>query len=125
MNDSQLCFFPPIRPYDIGDRVHISNPDIDTSTSGSLGWIVKDVDLYSTTLILGATNEVATYSNGSLASSRIINHARSPKAALSFTLKFPIDTQYSQFRVFEAAVEKFVKNRPREVSAIKRRSSAV
>lgn len=103
------------RPYDIGDRIHVSNPNDERPFTGSAGWIVKDVDLYSTTVIFGSTNEVATYSNGSLASSRIINAARSPQATLLFYLKFPIDTPYDKLQVFKAALEKFIKARPREV----------
>lgn len=70
------------RPYDIGDRINVSKPDIDVTNTGSPGWIVKDIGLYTTTVIYGSTNEVATYSNSSLAASRIINAARSPKASL-------------------------------------------
>jgi len=77
---------------------------------------VKDVTLYTTTVIYGATNEVATISNGSLALSRIINAARSPKASMIFFLKFPIDTPYEKLQVFRSALEKFVKHRPRDVS---------
>jgi hypothetical protein len=29
------------RPYDIGDRIHVSNVQVDTSSDGSPGWIVK------------------------------------------------------------------------------------
>jgi len=46
------------KPYNIGDRIHVSDPNNDLSTAGSPGWIVKDVDLYTTTVIFGATNEV-------------------------------------------------------------------
>ena len=67
------------RPYEIGDRINVSSVNIDTSGAGSAGWVVKDVDLFTTTVVYGATNEVATYSNGSLASYRIINAARSPE----------------------------------------------
>lgn len=80
--------------------------------------MVRDIDLYTTTLVLGATNEESTISNGSLATLRIINCARSPKASLSFLLKFPIDTSYTKLQVFKAAIEKFIKARPREVRDI-------
>lgn len=103
------------RPFDIGDRIHVSNPNIDCSNTGSPGWIVKDVDLFTTTVIYGATNEVATYTNSSLAASRIINAARSPNASLLFFLKFPIDTPYEKLQVFKASIEKFIKARPRSV----------
>ena len=102
------------RPYDIGDRINVSDVNKDTEGTGSPGWIVKDVTLYHTTVVYGASSEVATYSNGSLASSRIINHARSPQACLWFMMKFPIDTPYEKFKVFKGAIEKFIKARPRE-----------
>jgi len=38
------------RPYDIGDRIHISNPESDTSPNGSAGWIVKDGTCIYTTV---------------------------------------------------------------------------
>jgi len=104
------------RPYDIGDRIHVGEPNTDLSSEGSAGWIVKDIDLFTTTVIFGATNEVATYSNGSLANSRIVNAARSPKANLSFTIKFPIDIPFKRLQMFKSAVEKFVNSHPREVS---------
>ena len=102
-------------PYDVGDRIAVSDVNAETSPTGSAGWIVKDVDLFSTTVVFGTTNEVATYSNGSLASSRIINATRSPRALLFFMFKFPIHTSFKRIKVFQSAIEKFVKARPREV----------
>ena len=51
------------RPFDIGDRIAVSNVEVDTNTAGSLTWVVKDVTLFTTTVVLAASNEVATYSN--------------------------------------------------------------
>jgi len=102
------------RPYDIGDRINVSDVNRDTAGSGSAGWIVKDVTLYHTTVVYGSTSEVATVSNGSLALSRIINHARSPQAVLWFMMKFPYDTPYKKIKVFKGGIEKFIKARPRE-----------
>jgi small-conductance mechanosensitive channel len=104
------------RPYDIGDRIATSYPYLDTSTTGSSDWIVRDVNLYSTTVVYGSTNEVATHSNGALSTLRIINATRSPRACLSFHLKFPINTSFAMIQVFKMAVEKFVRARSREVS---------
>ncbi len=67
------------RPYDIGDRIHVSNVETDTNSNGSAYWVVDDITLFTTTVIYLPTNERATYSNGSLALSRIINANRSPK----------------------------------------------
>lgn len=103
------------RPYDIGDRIATSYPYIDTSTTGSSDWIVRDVNLYSTTVVYGSTNELATHSNGALSTLRIINATRSPRACLSFHLKFPINTSYAMIEVFKLAMEKFVRARSREV----------
>mmetsp|Transcript_13154 Transcript_13154/g.25752 ORF Transcript_13154/g.25752 Transcript_13154/m.25752 type:complete len:1081 (-) Transcript_13154:134-3376(-) len=68
------------RPYDIGDRIATSAPMKDTSGDGSSTWFVDKVTLFTTTVRFATTNEVATYSNGSLAPLRIINANRSPKA---------------------------------------------
>ena len=113
-------------PYDVGDRIAVSDVNSPAPAGGSPGWVVKDIDLFTTTyvsplphnfrlslsylllltfcycgvamdtsVLYGTTNEVATYSNGSLANSRIINMARSPKANMHFLFKFPIDTSYA------------------------------
>jgi small-conductance mechanosensitive channel len=103
------------RPYDIGDRIATSYPYLDTSMTGSSTWVVKDVNLYSTTVMYGSTNEVATHSNGALSTLRIINGTRSPQASLRFDLKFPVETPFSKIQVFKNAMEKFVRARKREV----------
>jgi len=36
------------RPYDIGNRINVSNPEHDTSPDGSTTWFVEDLGLYST-----------------------------------------------------------------------------
>lgn len=102
------------RPYDIGDRVSVSDVNKDTSSDGSMTWFVEGVSLFTTTVRLAATNEVATYSNGSLANSRIINAARSPKATVYLYLKFGLDVPYEKVKIFRTVIESFVKARPRE-----------
>jgi small-conductance mechanosensitive channel len=37
------------RPYGVGDRIHLSNPQNETSPEGSSGWIVEKVTLAVTT----------------------------------------------------------------------------
>jgi small-conductance mechanosensitive channel len=103
------------RPYDIGDRIATSYPYLDTSVTGSSDWIVKDVNLYSTTVVYGSTNELATHSNGALSTLRIINATRSPRACLQFHLKFSISTPYSKMKLFKDAIEKFIRARKKEV----------
>ena len=102
------------RPYNIGDRIHISSVESDTDPTGSAGWIVKDVTLFNTTLIYGATGERATVANGSLAATRVINMARSPKATISVPLKILADAPFERVKVFEQSLRDFIKARPRE-----------
>lgn len=105
------------------------------------GWIVKDVTLFHTTAVFASTNERATLSNGSLASSRVslmwlvndpfhvilvlsltsesvflqvINMARSPNASISIYLKFSTSVPYEKIQVFDQALRDFIKARPRE-----------
>lgn len=102
------------QPYDIGDRIAVSNPMLDSSPDGSTTWFVENITLFTTTVRNAATNEVATYSNSSLAPLRIINAARSPKGITALRLKFAIDVSLDKIKLFGAAVEEFVKERPRE-----------
>lgn len=61
---------------------------------------------------------VATYCNGSLANSRVINASRSPKAIVHIYLKFSVEVAYDKVRLFRKTIEKFVKQRPREWIAL-------
>lgn len=106
------------QPYEIGDRISIANAENPSEISGAQGWIVEDVTMFTTTLCLAATNERATLSNGTIASSRIINCARSPNAILYVTMRFAFDTPYTKVKRFRSAVESFVRNRPREWSSM-------
>jgi hypothetical protein len=102
------------KPFDIGDRIAISDPQNDTDSNDSTTWFVEKVTLYFTTVRNAATNEVATYNNGYLAGSRIINAARSPKAQVYLNLKFGIDISYKKVKIFRTVVETFVNERPQE-----------
>lgn len=102
------------RPYGVGDRMHLSNPQNETSPDGSSGWIVEKVTLFTTSVYWGATNERATLCNGAISSLRVINAARSPNAVVSVLLKFSIDTEYEKIEIFRGAVEQYLKDRPRE-----------
>jgi hypothetical protein len=71
--------------------------------------------LFYTTVRYGATREVATLSNGSLARSRIINARLSDDAQLMIRMKFGIDgTSSNQIQLFHKALEKFIVDRPQE-----------
>ncbi|CAB9496794.1 Mechanosensitive ion channel protein [Seminavis robusta] len=109
-----LLFILVQRPYGVGDRIHLSNPQNETSPDGSSGWIVEKVTLTTTTVYWGTTNERATLNNGAISNLRVINAARSPNATIYVELKFGIDTPYEKIAIFRAAVEQFLKDRPRE-----------
>ena len=113
-----LLFILVRRPYGIGDIIHISNVEQETSVDGSQGWIVQNVSLFETTATWVPTLERASFSNGSLASSRIINWARSPNARFNVFLSFPIATKYETVEIFKRAVEEYLKVRPREWLAL-------
>jgi small-conductance mechanosensitive channel len=102
------------KPYGIGDRVFFNTADEGTNTDGSAGWFVRDITLYHTTLVFGATNECCTVANGTLANLRVINAARSPKSILYIYLKFGTDVPWAKIQVFEKALRAFVQSRPRE-----------
>jgi len=103
------------RPYNIGDLIHVSDPNSESSWLGAATWIVKDINLFTTTIIYYSTNEVASIPNSSLAASRIINAARSPEAVVLIYMKFPINVSYDKFMRFKEAIKEFMKARPREV----------
>lgn len=102
------------KPFDIGDRVAISDPTKDTNSNGSTTWFVERFSIFVTTVRNAATNEVATYNNGYLAGTRIINAARSPKAFVYINLKFGIDVPSEKVKIFHGVIESFVKDRPQE-----------
>jgi len=108
------------RPYNVGDRIHISNVQEDTPIEGARGWVVENITLFETTAIWGPTNERCSLSNASLAYSRIINGARSPQAQIWIYLKFPIDTPYDKILIFKSAAEEYLKARPREWLSLNR-----
>lgn len=109
-----ILFILVRRPYGIGDIIHVSGIERETSPDGSFGWIVQKVTLFETVATWLPTFEKASFNNGSLASSRIINWARSPNAKINILLHFPIETRYEQIEMFKRAVEEYMKVRPRE-----------
>ena len=43
------------RPYDIGDRIAVSNVNVDTSMTGSVSWFVRDVTLVRILFLFSST----------------------------------------------------------------------
>ncbi|CAB9509301.1 expressed unknown protein [Seminavis robusta] len=99
------------RPFDIGDRITISNAQ-GACPGPADAWFVEDIDLTTTTLRRGLTNEVATINNSSLTNCRIVNYARSSKACITVIVHFQIETQPTQIERFRRRVKKYLKNRP-------------
>mmetsp|Transcript_8520 Transcript_8520/g.25234 ORF Transcript_8520/g.25234 Transcript_8520/m.25234 type:complete len:510 (-) Transcript_8520:670-2199(-) len=109
-----LLFIICRRPYDIGDNITVQPVNSESSMNGSAFWIVRDIDLLTTTVLFAFTGEVATLSNGSIANSRIMNGARSAPAVLYVTLRFSVDTSFEKLEIFREAVSQYVHKRPRE-----------
>jgi hypothetical protein len=73
-----------------------------------------DLNLYSTTLRYGQTNEVATVSNGTISGSRIVNCNRSPNAVVVFDLLLHICLiEDEKAQVYVSAIEQFIREHPR------------
>lgn len=104
------------RPYDIGDKVCFMEPNADVDDFGPPGggWIVETVDLYTTTVRKGTTREWATFTNGSLANSRILNLKKSEKPNIYMYLKFTMNITQEQLDEFRRRIIEFIKDRPRE-----------
>ena len=113
-----ILFILVRRPYDIGDRIAVSDVNSIAGPDGTPTWFVQQVDLFKTTIRYATTNEVATVANGSLAASRVINAKRSPKANVFVYMKFGLKVPYAKIQIFRKAVEAFVKERPREWLAL-------
>jgi hypothetical protein len=74
---------------------------------------LPDISLFSTTLRFASSNEIATVSNGSIASARITNCARSMNATVHTLLKFHISCHQGRaLQEYKDAVEGYVQENP-------------
>ena len=105
------------------DCIVIQPIDEPTSWDGSTEWIVRDINLFTTTVVFAYTNEIATLSNGSIANSRVMNGARSLPAIIYVTLRFGVDTGFEKLEIFREALSQYVNKRPREWVKLKRITS--
>jgi small-conductance mechanosensitive channel len=110
------------RPYDLGDRIIISNPQTvaDSYDTARDSWFVEDINLFTTTLRRGSDSTVATINNSSIALLKIVNCQRSPNAVVLLELKFNI-RMHSEGKIiqFEAAVEEYIQANPRTWDSLK------
>ena len=78
-----------------------------------------DITLFSTTLRYGASNELSTVSNGSIANARITNCARSKKAIVQLLFRFHIRFhEGDKLRDFREALDTYVLNNPNRWGSI-------
>ena len=107
------------QPYDIGDRIAVSDVDEPPNMDGSVHWLVESIDLVTTTARLTATNEEASFSNGALARMRIINMNRSPDSIVYVPVRFSMSVPYATILIFRSTVQRFVEDRPQEWQSIR------
>ena len=73
-----LLFILVRRPYDIGDWVEVDPSSPSDELMKKNTWRVEMVTLFYTAVISTSSNVRASWSNGSLANSRVVNWTRSP-----------------------------------------------
>eukprot|EP00980_Cylindrotheca_fusiformis_P002337 scaffold543_cov119-Cylindrotheca_fusiformis.AAC.4 len=101
------------RPFDIGDRIIIANTAGNPPTNPADSWFVEDISLFSTTIRFAGSNEVASVSNGSIATSRITNCARSKNAMIYLPLTMHISMHDGlNVEKFKDGLQHFVNDNP-------------
>lgn len=106
------------RPFDLGDKISIigsaSDPPPDCDPGHQVMWIVEDCNLFTTTLRLTRSNEVSTISNGSIANTRIVNHARSKKAVVNLKLPMTLSrVTHEHITIVKSALTQYIHDNPR------------
>eukprot|EP00986_Skeletonema_menzelii_P012229 scaffold6654_cov135-Skeletonema_menzelii.AAC.2 len=105
------------RPFDLGDRIGIADSS-DKPQDGDPGynatWFVEDCNLFTTTLRLSKSNEIATVKNGSIADKKIINHNRSEKALVNVELSLKSSVTHEEVTIVKSAIEQHVVDNPRD-----------
>ena len=80
---------------------------------------MEDITLATTTLRYARTNEVCTVNNSSIASTRIINLARSPNATVQFEFAAHISIfEGDKLEQLRKEIEKYIDERPRVWDAL-------
>ncbi|KAL7500365.1 hypothetical protein ACHAWT_008467, partial [Skeletonema menzelii] len=104
------------RPFDLGDRISIGDSS-DKPQDGDPGynatWFVEDCNLFTTTLRLSKSNEIATVKNGSIADKKIINHNRSEKAVVNVVLSLKSTVTQEVLTIVKSAIEQHIADSPR------------
>lgn len=95
------------RPFDLGDRISISNPnerssDVDPGYDDM--WLVEDCNLFTTTLRLARTNEISYLNNGMLSNCKIINHGRSVNSLVNLLVPIRLEATQEQIRLVKSSL---------------------
>ncbi len=104
------------RPFDLGDRISIADASAspqDCDPGFKATWFVEDCNLFTTTLRLSKSNEVATVKNGTIADKKIINHNRSEKAVVNIDLSFKSTVTQEEAMIVKSAIEHYISDNPR------------
>ena len=104
------------RPFDLGDRISIadaSDKPSDCDPGDHDTWLVEDCNLFTTTLRLSKSNEIATVKNGTIASNKIINHNRSDRALVNFVLSMKSTVTQEEAMIVKSAIEQYIRDNPR------------
>lgn len=102
------------RPFDLGDRIYMTDPAVINGNGLFNCWFVEDITLFHTTVRYAGTNEVATINNGSVADMRIINGARSPNALVWWQFPYrPNLLENDNIAKIKAALEQYARDNPR------------
>ena len=109
------------RPFDLGDRISIADAsDKPENSDPGYGatWLVEDCNLFTTTLRLSKSNEIATVKNGSIASNKIINHNRSLRALVNIVLSMKCSVTQEEAMIVKSAIEQYIRDNPRTWSTL-------
>lgn len=95
------------RPFDLGDRISISNPS-DKSSDNDPGydemWLVEDCNLFTTTLRFARTNEISYLNNGMLSNCKIVNHGRSVNALVNILVNIRLEATHEQIQLVKSSL---------------------
>ena len=104
------------RPFDLGDRIAIadaSDKPQDCDPGYGATWLVEDCNLFTTTLRLAKSNEIATVKNGNIADKKIINHNRSERALVNIVLSLKSTVTHEEATIVKSAIEQYISDNPR------------
>jgi len=101
-------------PYDLGDRIMLTNPLVDGQPLIENSYLVSDINLHTTTLTHTGTNQVSTVKNGSLKDSRIVNLNRSGHGLVRFDVAMSLGVlEDNKLAELSEEVSKYCRDHPR------------